>query len=291
MAGEESHSPGKPESPSEAVSLEDLARAFAEATGQRPPAEQPPEKGDGAGRNAPPESSPSASAAESQQEPSALSRAEDTGADFPVTPKTILEALLFVGHPQNRPLSPGQVAEVMRGVEAGELAHLVGELNQQYLESGRPYRIAFEDGGYRMRLLPEYDSLREGFFGKVRPVRLSQQALEVLAIVAYKQPITVKEVNQLRGRPSGSLLAQLVRRNLIEVVTRESEGKRVAQYRTTQRLLEVFGLQSLDDLPQLGETSFVSVVFESEPPPADGPSQTASGSGKSEADRPSGSPD
>lgn len=290
MAGEESHSPGKPDSPSEAVSLEDLARAFAEATGQRPPAEQPPEKGDEAGRNAPPESSPWVSAAESQQEPSALSR-EDSGADIAVTPKTILEALLFVGHPQNRPLSPGQVAEVMRGVEAGELAHLVGELNQQYVESGRPYRIAFEDGGYRMRLLPEFDSLREGFFGKVRPVRLSQQALEVLAIVAYKQPITVKEVNQLRGRPSGSLLAQLVRRNLIEVVARESEGKRVAQYRTTQRLLEVFGLQSLDDLPQLGETSFVSVVFESGTPPAEGPSQTASGSGKSEADRPSGSSD
>lgn len=278
MTEGESHPPGKPDSPGEAVTLEDLARAFADATGQDAP---PPL----------PQTSPSASPVEYREEPSPLSQAEDAGADFPVTPKTILEALLFVGHPQNRPLSPGQVAEVMRGVQPDELAHLVGELNQQYVQAGRPYRIVFEDGGYRLRLLPEYDSLREGFFGKVRQVRLSQQTLEVLAIVAYRQPITVKEVNQLRGRPSGSLLAQLVRRNLIEVVTRELDGKRVPQYRTTQRFLEVFGLQSLDDLPQLGETSFVSVVFDRETRPAEGPSQAVSGSKKSEVDPPSGSPD
>ncbi|MBC7335919.1 MAG: SMC-Scp complex subunit ScpB, partial [Clostridia bacterium] len=91
----------------------------------------------------------------------------------PVNPKSILEALLFVGHPRNESLSPGQAAEIMRGVRPDEIAGLVAELNAQYEASGRPYRIVFERGGYRMKLLPEFDSLREGFFGKVRQVRLS----------------------------------------------------------------------------------------------------------------------
>ncbi len=239
-----------------AVSLEDLARAFAEATGQSfdlPEGDETAEVDSGS---------------EQPEEPVVLdavvASAEE---DFAATPKSILEAILFVGHPHNQPLSPAQAAEVMRGVQPEEIAHLVTELNAGYEATHRPYRIVFEGGGYRMKLLPEFDSLREGFYGKVRQVRLSQQALEVLAIVAYKQPITVKEVNQMRGRPSGALLAQLVRRDLLAVSTPEDgTGKKgVPQYRTTQRFLDVFGLQSLDDLPQLGEASLVKPLDEGMP--------------------------
>lgn len=235
----------------EAVTLEDLARAFAEATGQ--PLASPPE-------TPPPGGTGSRAAGQETRGPesSALSETE-APSEVPVTPKSILEALLFVGHPQNRPLSPHQAAEIMRGVQPEEVAALVAELNAQYEASGRAYRIVFEDGGYRMKLLPELESLREGFFGKVRQVRLSQQALEVLAIVAYRQPITVKEVNRLRGKPSGGILAQLVRRDLLTVTNPPAEGgaRQAAQYRTTQRFLDLFGLQSLEDLPQLGDSGWL----------------------------------
>jgi len=261
MSGEDELKPqGKDLQEEEAMSLEDLARAFAEATGQ-PFSESAPED------EAIDEESISEET-EATVVPDAVSASEEH--DVPPTPKSVLEALLFVGHPHNQPLSPAQAAEIMRGVQPEEIARLVTELNAGYEATGRPYRIVFEQGGYRMKLLPEFDELREGFFGKVRQVRLSQQALEVLAIVAYRQPITVKEVNRMRGRPSGALLAQLVRRDLIAVCLSDDAGgkKAISKYRTTQRFLEVFGLESLEDLPQLGESSLIS-------PPDDGSSSTA----------------
>ena len=79
--------------------------------------------------------------------------------------------------------------------------------------------------------------------------RLSQAAVDVLAIVGYRQPITAREIAQLRGRPSGRLLSQLVRRRLLQI--QRPEGRRgLAQYHTAERFLELFGLQGLEDLPQ-----------------------------------------
>lgn len=246
------HVPNAGSEGEEAVTLEDLARAFAEATGQPLPATDgeasPPGRTDGppVGR-------------ELLETDTPVFPETEARAEVPVTPRSILEALLFVGHPQNRPLSPHQAAEIMQGVQPEEVAALVAELNTQYEASGRPYCIVFENGGYRMKLRPELEGLREGFFGKVRHVRLSPQALEVLAIVAYKQPITVKEVNRLRGKPSGGILAQLVRRDLLTVTDPPAERgtRQAAQYRTTQRFLELFGLQSLEDLPQLGDLGWL----------------------------------
>jgi len=250
MSQEDDLSLAGDELPGDALSLEDLARAFAEATGHS--VSEAPMNEEIAGDKSASEEP------ESAPIPEAVCSPEEH--EVAATPKSILEALLFVGHPHNQPLSPTQACEIMRGVQPEEIAHLVTELNAGYAASGRPYRIVFERGGYRMKLLPEFDQLREGFFGKVRSVRLSRQALEVLAIVAYKQPVTVKEVNRMRGRPSGALLAQLVRRDLLAVSTPESaEGtKGTPCYRTTQRFLEVFGLRSLEDLPQLGESLLVT---------------------------------
>lgn len=249
MSQEDDLNPQSDELEGDAVSLEDLAQAFAEATGEL--VSEAVGKDDVGEDASSPEESPSAPVAET-----AGSSEEQ---EVPATPKSIFEALLFVGHPHNHPLSPAQAAEIMRGVKPEEIAHLVTELNAGYERTGRPYRIVFEHGGYRMKLLPEFEALRDGFFGKVRPVRLSRQALEVLAIVAYKQPITVRDVNLMRGRSSGALLAQLVRRNLLAVsIPQDAEGKKGPPcYRTTQRFLDVFGLQSLEDLPQLGESSLV----------------------------------
>ena len=166
-----------------------------------------------------------------------------------ITPRSILEAMLFVGHPQNEPLASKQVAALMRGVRPREIDTLVRELNRQYAARNCPYRIVAEGSGYRMKLRDEYARMRDMFYGKARQARLSQAAIEVLAAVAYNQPLTADEVNRLRGTPSGHILLPLVRRQLLRI-ERSDEKPRRSSYYTTNRFLELFGLASLEDLPR-----------------------------------------
>ena len=138
---------------------------------------------------------------------------------------------------------------MMRGVRAAEIDDHVRELNEIYAAQNRPYTIVSIGAGYRLTLRPQYGALRENFYGKARQARLSQAAIEVLALVAYNQPITGEQVAKLRGAPAGSVLAQLVRRQLMRID--RPEGKRTGgQYWTTPRFLKLFGLSSLDDLPR-----------------------------------------
>jgi len=165
-----------------------------------------------------------------------------------ISPRTILEAMLFVGHPENQSLTSEKVASLMRGVRAQEIDELVVELNRSYDEEGCPYRIESVGAGYRLVLRDEFHSLRDVFYGRVKAAKLSQAAVDVLAIVAYKQPLTREEVDAMRGRPSGSLLAQLVRRQLLRL-ERPHDKPRTPRFCTTDRFLQLFGLESLRDLP------------------------------------------
>jgi len=169
-----------------------------------------------------------------------------------ITPRSILEALLFVGSPQNQPLSSRQVAALMRGVRSAEIDELVRELNADYERRNCPYTIVEEAQGYRLALRPEFDRLRDKFHGRSRQARLSQAAIEVLAAVAYHEPVTAEDVARLRGTASTPVLAQLVRRQLLRLDRDQSQPRR-ATYYTTQRFLELFGLESLADLPQSRE--------------------------------------
>jgi segregation and condensation protein B len=166
-----------------------------------------------------------------------------------VSPKTILEAILFVGHPANEPLTSERIAGLMRGVTPGEIDDLVGELNAEHAAAHAPYQIVSADCGYKMALRPEFASLRDGFYGRIREARLSQTAIDVLAIVAYQQPVTQAEIDRLRGRPSGPILSQLVRRDLLSV-ERPAVAKAKPAYRTTERFLDLFDLDDLSDLPR-----------------------------------------
>ena len=167
-----------------------------------------------------------------------------------ITPRTIVEALLFVGNPAGEPLTSERIASLMRGVTPGEIDDLVAELNEEYAQQGRPYMIRSVAAGYQMVLSEEYASLREHFYGKLREARLSQSAIDVLAIVAYNQPVTHEEIDRVRGRDSGPILSQLVRRDLI-AIERPKEKKAKPIYRTTDRFLDLYHLESLDDLPQV----------------------------------------
>lgn len=169
-----------------------------------------------------------------------------------LSPRSILEAMLFVGNDNNEPLAASQAAELMRGVDIQEIDQLVNELNASYEREDCPYRIVSVGAGYRLQLRDEFDRLRDRFYGRIRRIRLSQAAIDVLAIIAYHQPTSRAEVERLRGKPSGVLLAQLVRRDLLEVeqVPRSAGGK---IYRTTTRFLRLFKLESLEELPRSDE--------------------------------------
>ncbi|MCI0361390.1 MAG: SMC-Scp complex subunit ScpB [Planctomycetaceae bacterium] len=169
-----------------------------------------------------------------------------------IVPKTILEAMLFVGHPANEPLASERIATLMRGVRPDEIDDLVAELNAQYAQEGCPYTIISVDLGYQLALKPEFAQLRDVFYGTVREARLSQSAIDVLAIVAYQQPITQPEIDRLRGKPTGSILAQLVRRDLLTLVLQSEKSARPV-YRTTDRFLDLFDLDELSDLPRSQE--------------------------------------
>jgi segregation and condensation protein B len=166
-----------------------------------------------------------------------------------ITPRTILEAMLFMGHPLNEPVTSKQVAGLMRGVRPAEIDALVRELNRDYAARNCPYLVVAEGSGYRLTLRDQFARLRDAMYGKSRRARLSQAAVEVLAAVAYNQPIGADDVSRLRGMPSGHVLLQLVRRQLLRV-EHVDEKPRKARYRTTRRFLDLFGLSSLDDLPR-----------------------------------------
>jgi segregation and condensation protein B len=226
--------------PHEGISLDQLNQAFAAMLGAGDdPYSTPPD----------PDADPllaEAQAADSE------GVAVDASGPCEVTPRTIVEAVLFVGLPDNRPLTSQQIAALMRGVRPDEVDDLVCELNAGYAAAGCPYRIISQGAGYRMALRDEFLAVRDRFYGRVRQARLSPAAIEVLAIVAYNETATAEEIAALRGTPSGAVLAQLVRRQLL-VIQRDPANPKAIRYRTTARFLEVFGIRSLAELPQSQE--------------------------------------
>jgi segregation and condensation protein B len=230
------------------ISLDALSRAYADALGGRDPQSAAEESGPADGPDMPPDRDSGDEPAESAPPPEI--DADDLDEDpCPISPETIFEAMLFVGDRRNEPLAPARAAELMRGVEPAEIPQLVDQLNRRYEKQGCPYRIAGDGPGYRLVLRGKFDWLRNRLYGRVREAHLSQAAVDVLAIVAYRQPLSSDEVGRLRGTPSGHVLAQLVRRQLLRI-ERDADKPRKPQYYTTDRFLELFGLESLEELPQ-----------------------------------------
>jgi segregation and condensation protein B len=228
------------------VSLRGLTEAFAQALGR--PAEEglPSGEADASSEDA-------ARVADESfgppKPPPEIDEAAETDAACPLSPRTILEAMLFVDNRDNQPLDARRASELMRGVEPGEIPSLEDELNRDYLANNRPYHIVSEGLGYRLALRRRYYPLRDKFHGRVRQARLSQAAVDVLSVVAYEQPLSADEVNRLRGKPSNHVLAQLVRRQLLRIERPQAKPAK-AVYRTTDRFLDLFGLESIEDLPQ-----------------------------------------
>ena len=181
---------------------------------------------------------------------------EQDNAGCPIEPETILEAILFVGCPPGQALKARQIAAIMRDVSPKEIKGLVKKLNKHYESNHAPYRIVSDSGNLKMELVEDEEMrlVRSQFYGEIRHVKLNQNAIDVLAVVAYNQPVSKEEVEKIRTRPSGSVLAQMVRRQLLRFDTSETKPRH-RMYSTTDRFLELFQLDSIGDLPQTNTAS------------------------------------
>lgn len=169
-----------------------------------------------------------------------------------ISPRSVVESILFVGRPDNGAMSSRELAAAMRGVSPTEVDEAVTALNAIYDADQTPYRIAQSAAGYRLVLRPEFERMRDKFYGSVKQARLSPAVLEVLSVLAYNQPATAERLNEIRGTPCGAALSQLVRRKLVRL-DRAKDSNEPATYSTTERFLRLFGLESLEALPRSEE--------------------------------------
>ena len=172
-----------------------------------------------------------------------------------IRPDSILEAMLFVGDRENRPLSLKRACELIRDLTEMEALEILADLNERYFREGAPYKIVRDGDGFRLSLLEIYSDIVAQFGGKTKEFKLSQSAIDVLALVAYKQPITFDEIVEARAG-AASVLSQLVKRDLVSVERQVVEKKKASVYRTTDRFLKLFNLRSLDELPVIGDIDY-----------------------------------
>jgi len=185
------------------------------------------------------------------------SRSDDSGyskAATRVTPRQVIEAALFVG---GEMLTTKRISSMLRGeFDQNFVEATIDDLNEQFTNEGRPYEVRFGEGGYKVVLKEEFEPVRNRVFGiGPKEVKLSQDVLEVLSLIAYRQPISREDVETLRGGNAGGVLGQLLRRELLEI-ERDPDQRKLIRYRTTPRFLQVFGLSSLDELPRAEDLSF-----------------------------------
>jgi segregation and condensation protein B len=162
----------------------------------------------------------------------------------------IIEALLFAS---DSALSSDKIQAVLKNITLEEIEETVNSLNEKYRTEGHSFAIKRIARGYQMYTLPDFASWIRALFSHNRREKLSQQSLEVLAIVAYKQPIVKSDIDRLRGVNSEGPIFTLLDRKLITIVGRKPSPGRPLLYGTTQEFLTHFGLKDMDDLPRIEE--------------------------------------
>jgi segregation and condensation protein B len=161
----------------------------------------------------------------------------------------IVEALVLAAP---EPISAERLADLVPDCSAGLARDLVTGLNESYSKEDRAFEIWEVAGGFQIRTRAEFSGVLQQL-RRLRPLRLSQAALETLSIVAYKQPVTRAEIEDVRGVEAGPVLKTLLERRLVRMAGHRDVPGRPMLYATTKRFLEVFGLGSAKDLPRLRE--------------------------------------
>jgi segregation and condensation protein B len=193
--------------------------------------------------------------------------------------KAQLEAIIYAAE---TPITAEQIASLVRASLLAEGAAddaeiksrvraTLEEITSDYSRQDHGIEIRQVAGGYRMSTKPEQHELVRSFAKSLKPpVRLSLPALETLAVIAYKQPVTVPEINDIRGVDSGGVIATLLDRKLITTAGRKQVIGRPILYKTTKEFLMRFGLKDVSELPSMEEfEKLVAESFQSELMPAE----------------------
>src|SRR6476646_6201540 len=174
----------------------------------------------------------------------------------------IIEALLFSAQ---RPLSTREIATAIKGAEdettpnefshvrEAEVAAALEQLKIEYIEQQRAFQLIEKAEGWQLATDPQYAQWVRELFPAPKPARLSAPALETLAIIAYRQPITRADVEAVRGVNIDGVLQTLMERGLVKIAGRAEIPGRPLLYETTQFFLDHFGLRNLDELPNAEE--------------------------------------
>jgi len=175
---------------------------------------------------------------------------DPTQADVVTDMESVVEAILFAS---DEPLTAARLVSVVETGSVKQIRQSVKNLNTKYAGGNCAFRIEQIAGGYQMMTLPPYNHWLKKLLRVRRDGKLTQAALEALAIIAYKQPIIRADVEAIRGVASGEVIRNLMYKGLVKIVGRAEVLGRPMLYGTTRKFLDVFGLNSLKDLPKVEE--------------------------------------
>jgi segregation and condensation protein B len=169
--------------------------------------------------------------------------------DTVVTAENVVEAVLFAS---DEPLTATRLADIV-GTSAKQVQRHIESLNQKYNAHNNAFRIEQIAGGYQMLTLSAYNHWLQKLLRARSDSKLTPASLETLAIIAYKQPVMRADIEAIRGVAVGEIIRNLMYKGLVRIVGRAEVLGRPMLYGTTKKFLEVFGLNSLKDLPKIEE--------------------------------------
>lgn len=162
----------------------------------------------------------------------------------------ILESIIFVS---KYPVTVRELSDYLKDVERKDVAQAIKELEKRWEKAERSFTLVSVAGGYQFRTRPEYSDYIVEFNKEIKKFRLSKPALEVLAIIAYRQPVTKIEVEKIRGVDCSSSVGLLLDKKFVEIAGRKDVPGKPFLYKTTDLFLETFGLRNLRELPTVKE--------------------------------------
>ncbi len=164
--------------------------------------------------------------------------------------KSAVESILFI---TDKPVSANHLAQLFDNISEEGIKFILNELQSEYEINNRGLRIQYVAEGYRMTSNPENSKYIMNFLKERKRVSLSLAALECLALIAYKQPLTIPEINRIRDIDSNSVVKKLLHRNLIKILGKKDVPGKPILYGTSKEFLIHFGIQDLNNLPPLEE--------------------------------------
>ena len=164
--------------------------------------------------------------------------------------KPIVESLVFAAQ---EPITLRKLTDIIEGSDSAQIQEAILQLKTDYDAQGRSFQIEEIAGGYQLFTKPDYYEWIAKKRKKSGETKLSQAALETLAIIAYKQPILRANLESIRGVQSGQIIRLLMEKDLVKVVGRDESLGHPLLYGTTRKFLEYFGLKDMKDLPKIEE--------------------------------------